>query len=76
MSTPHFNRPSDLIIFCRELTKAIVQRDWSSVDPSHKREFEGSVRFSSSVFNVTISMLPGIVLKMAEYVGFTSDRVS
>ena len=52
-----------------------MQRDWSNTDPMHKREFEGSVRFSSSVFNVTISMLPGIVLKMAEYAGFTSDRV-
>ena len=53
-----------------------MQRDWSNTDPMHKREFEGAVRFSSGVFNVTISMLPGIVLKMAEFVGFTSDRVS
>ena len=50
-------------------------RDWSNTDPIRKREFEGSVFFTSGIFNVMMSLLPPRVTKMAEVVGFHGDRV-
>ena len=59
----------------RDLAQALKERDWSDTDPIRKREFEGSVFFTSGIFNVMMSLLPPRVIKMAEVVGFHGDRV-
>ena len=57
------------------MAQALKMRDWSNTDPIRKREFEGSVFFTSGIFNVMMSLLPPRVIKMAEIVGFHGDRV-
>ena len=59
----------------RDLAQALKVREWSDTDPIRKREFEGSVFFTSGIFNVMMSLLPPRVIKMAEVVGFHGDRV-
>ena len=71
-SLPVDSHQADLL---RDLSGALKMRDWSGTDPIRKREFEGSVYFTSGIFNVMMSLLPPRVIKMAEVVGFHGDRV-
>ena len=75
MTSHHTNIFEIRIYLPRDLAQALKMRDWSNTDPIRKREFEGSVFFTSGIFNVMMSLLPPRVTKMAEIVGFHGDRV-
>ena len=55
--------------------KALEQRDWSDSTPQLKVEFEAGVRFGTGIFNVVVSLIPPKMLRMAEMVGWSGDRV-
>ena len=75
MTSHHTNIFEIRIYLPRDLAQALKMRDWSNTDPIRKREFEGSVFFTSGIFNVMMSLLPPRVTKRAEIVGFHGDRV-
>ncbi len=53
----------------------VENRDWSGCDPVIKTEFEACVKFGMAIFNIIMSLMPPRVLKMAEMVGFSGDKV-
>jgi len=39
-------------------------------------DFEGGIHFGIGGFNLVLSLLPPIIIKLLEWVGFSGDRVS
>lgn len=76
MSSPHrpFNLLSPLVSFRRECSNILAQRKWENA--TSKGHFESGVRMGVGTFNLMISLLPGRVIKLLEFIGFSGNKVS
>lgn len=57
----------------RDCMKMLQQRDWSK--DKHREHFESGVRMGVGSFNLMISLLPGKILRLLEFVGFTGNKI-
>ncbi|KAJ7383870.1 Tetratricopeptide repeat protein 39B [Desmophyllum pertusum] len=46
----------------------------SSLQSPHDKDFEGGVHFGIGGFNLVLSLLPPMIIKLLEWVGFSGDR--
>ncbi|XP_021926288.1 tetratricopeptide repeat protein 39B-like isoform X2 [Zootermopsis nevadensis] len=56
----------------KECMNILNQRNWG--DESHKVHFESGVRMGIGTFNLMISLLPGRVIKLLEFIGFSGSK--
>ncbi|XP_057654373.1 tetratricopeptide repeat protein 39B-like [Diorhabda carinulata] len=56
----------------KECYQILIKKNWEK-DPT-KEHFEGGVRVGIGVFNLMISMLPGRVIKLLEFIGFSGSK--
>ncbi|XP_064605112.1 tetratricopeptide repeat protein 39B-like [Liolophura sinensis] len=56
----------------KDCHKILQQRNWS--DEKDKMHFESGVRMGIGAFNLMISLLPGKILKLLEFVGFSGNK--
>ena len=61
--------------FCvsRECWLILQHREWSNAQ--HKSDFESGVRVGVGTFNLLISLLPGRIMRLLEFIGFTAAKV-
>ena len=57
----------------RECWAILQERQWAN--ELHKKDFESGVRFGVGCFNLLISLLPGRVMKLLEFIGFSGNKV-
>lgn len=58
---------------CRECNHILEMRNWESEES--RTHFESGVRMGMGTFNLMISMLPGRVIKLLEFIGFSGNKV-
>ncbi|XP_058834912.1 tetratricopeptide repeat protein 39B-like isoform X1 [Topomyia yanbarensis] len=58
----------------KECNNILTQRNWKS--ESSKVHFESGVRMGLGTFNLMISLLPGRVIKLLEFIGFSGNKQS
>jgi hypothetical protein len=51
----------------------LKERPWGA--DGSKQHFESGVRMGVGSFNLMISLLPGRVIRLLEFVGFSGDKV-
>ncbi|XP_050401579.2 tetratricopeptide repeat protein 39B [Patella vulgata] len=56
----------------KECNKILKSRKWT--DEEHRLHFESGVRMGVGAFNLMISLLPGKVMKLLEFVGFSGNK--
>ncbi|CAG9830629.1 unnamed protein product [Diabrotica balteata] len=56
----------------KDCNQILLKKNWEK-DPT-KDHFEGGVRVGVGVFNLMISMLPGRVIKLLEFIGFSGNK--
>lgn len=56
----------------RECNNILNQRHWQN--DSSKIHFESGVRMGMGTFNLMISLLPGRVIKLLEFIGFSGNK--
>lgn len=61
------------VIVNRECNYILNKRNWE-VDSS-KGHFESGVRMGMGTFNLMISLLPGRIIKLLEFIGFSGNKV-
>ncbi|XP_078354114.1 tetratricopeptide repeat protein 39B-like [Oculina patagonica] len=52
----------------------VADEQCSSQQPCHKKDFEGGVHLGIGGFNLVLSLLPPMIIKLLEWVGFSGDR--
>jgi hypothetical protein len=57
----------------RECSNILAQRKWENANS--KEHFESGVRYGVGTFNLMISLLPGRVIKLLEFIGFSGNKV-
>lgn len=57
----------------RECHNILTQRQWES--ESSRVHFESGVKMGLGTFNLMISLLPGRVIKLLEFIGFSGNKV-
>lgn len=62
-----------MIFVTRECNTILNQRQWES--ESSRVHFESGVRMGLGTFNLMISLLPGRVIKLLEFIGFSGNKV-
>lgn len=58
----------------RECWSVLQQRNWENSE--YKNDFESGVRLGVGTFNLMISLLPGRIMKLLEFIGFGGNRES
>lgn len=58
----------------KECNQILAQRQWESEES--KLHFESGVRMGMGTFNLMISLLPGRVIKLLEFIGFSGNKVN
>jgi hypothetical protein len=58
----------------KDCGQILVQRKWS--DDASREHFESGVRMGVGTFNLMISLLPGRVIKLLEFIGFSGNKQS
>ncbi|ESP02475.1 hypothetical protein LOTGIDRAFT_138416 [Lottia gigantea] len=56
----------------KECNKILKSRKWT--DEQHRIHFESGVKMGVGAFNLMISLLPGKVMKLLEFVGFSGNK--
>lgn len=56
---------------CQQILESNI--NWSNI--SIKHHFESGVKMGIGAFNLMISMLPGRVIKLLEFIGFSGNKV-
>lgn len=59
--------------FYRDCSNILKKRHWES--ETSKIHFESGVRMGVGTFNLMISLLPGRVIKLLEFIGFSGNKV-
>lgn len=57
----------------KECNTILNSRSWGDDEP-HKIHFESGVRIGIGLFNLMISLLPGRVIKLLEFIGFSGSK--
>lgn len=57
----------------KECNTILNTRNWGE-DETHKIHFESGVRIGIGLFNLMISLLPGRVIKLLEFIGFSGSK--
>lgn len=72
-----FNSVELILVFpfkiYRECNNILSQRKWENLNS--KLHFESGVRMGMGTFNLMISLLPGRVIKLLEFIGFSGNKV-
>lgn len=63
----------DMDSLFRECAAILKERTWE--DDVSKRHFESGVRMGIGSFNLMISLLPGRIIRLLEFVGFSGVKV-
>lgn len=63
-----------IINYNRECLVILKSRKWES--ETHRVHFESGVKMGIGTFNLMISLLPGRVIKLLEFIGFSGDKVT
>lgn len=65
----------DCLLF-RFCSRIMNQRDWDASSRDSQSHFSSGVHMGIGSFNLMISMLPGRILKVLQFIGFMTNRVS
>jgi hypothetical protein len=58
----------------KDCNQILAQRKWT--DEASKEHFESGVKMGMGTFNLMISLLPGRVIKLLEFIGFSGNKQS